>query len=176
MHSISGKALPWRRRCTRWGASILLRVGAAGLLVLGSLALAHGAEQRFATPQSTQPVSAVSTGSMLQVTLSLVLVLAAVFAAGWLMRRLRGLGGFGGGAIEIVADTAVGAKERVVLVRVGNQQLLLGVAPGRVSTLHVLAEPVAVQPRTGVLGGDPAAVQQPARPDFMSILKRSLGL
>ncbi len=36
----------------------------------------------------------------------------------------------------------MGPRERVVLVQVGKQQLLLGVAPGRIQTLHVLDEPV----------------------------------
>ena len=76
---------------------------------------------------SRRPAPAVSA----QVTLSLVLVLAAVFAAAWVVRRLRGFGKFGAGAIEIVADIALGAKERAVLVQVGKQQLLLGVTPGR---------------------------------------------
>jgi flagellar protein FliO/FliZ len=38
----------------------------------------------------------------------------------------------------------VGQRERVVLIQVGSQQLLLGVAPGRVQTLHVLEEPISV--------------------------------
>jgi flagellar protein FliO/FliZ len=69
---------------------------------------------------------------------------------------------------------AVGAKERAVLVQVGRQQLLLGVAPGRVNTLHVLTEPVTTTPAgppASSDGTDPAA-----RPDFKAILKRSLGL
>ena len=36
----------------------------------------------------------------------------------------------------------MGARERVVLIQVGKQQMLLGVAPGRVQTLHVLDEPL----------------------------------
>ena len=52
-------------------------------------------------------------------------------------------GKFGSGPIEIIADVSLGAKERAVLVQVGGKQLLLGVAPGRVNTLHVLDEPVA---------------------------------
>jgi flagellar protein FliO/FliZ len=99
--------------------------------------------------------------------LSLLLVLAAVFAAAWLVRRLRTFGKFGPGAIEIIADVAVGTKERAVLVQVGKQQLLLGVAPGRVNTLHVLSEAVSVNPH-------PVSAPPPA--DFKSILKRSLGL
>jgi flagellar protein FliO/FliZ len=119
-------------------------------------------------------MTATGTGSLAQVTLSLILVLAAVFAAAWVARRLR-FGRFGSGPIEIIADVAVGAKERAVLVQVGKQQLLLGVAPGRVNTLHVLSEPVQTPARPDTLSVD-AAGQGGPRPDFKSILKRSLGL
>jgi flagellar biogenesis protein FliO len=87
------------------------------------------------------------------------------------------------GSIEIVADISLGQKERAVLVQVGEQQILLGVAPGRVNTLHVLAEPVAVSG-----GGRTAHTEQtdlipptssshiPTHLQFKTILKRSLGL
>ncbi|EQD42713.1 Flagellar biosynthesis protein, FliO, partial [mine drainage metagenome] len=42
------------------------------------------------------------------------------------------------GALEILASMPLGAKERAVLVKVGDAQILLGVAPGQVNTLHVL--------------------------------------
>ena len=107
-----------------------------------------------------------------------MLVLAAVFAAAWVVRRLRNFGRPGAGAIEIIADIALGTKERAVLMQVGAQQLLLGVAPGRVNTLHVLAEPVRIGRCPARRGGGRAlsVVRIPPRPDFKSILKRSLGL
>ena len=61
-----------------------------------------------------------------------------------------------------------------VLVQVGKQQLLLGVAPGRVNTLHVLDEPVTPQTTLAAAPVDGSAPPQPT--DFKSILKRSLGL
>ena len=109
----------------------------------------------------------------MQVTLSLLLVLAAVFAAAWLMRRLRGFGKVGQGAIEILADIPLSTKERAMLVRVGKQQLLLGVAPGRVNTLHVLAEPVVIDSGPAPQDG---STSSSTRPDFKAILKRSLGV
>jgi flagellar biogenesis protein FliO len=68
-----------------------------------------------------------------------------------------------------------------VLVQVGNQQLLLGVAAGSVTTLHVLAEPIAVAPPTSFLkksdSSNPASVTPvPPHLQFKEILKRSLGL
>jgi flagellar protein FliO/FliZ len=37
--------------------------------------------------------------------------------------------------MRVVAATAVGSRERVVIVEVGSTWLVLGVAPGRVSAL-----------------------------------------
>jgi flagellar protein FliO/FliZ len=148
---------------------------AASSVVLASSAFAA---EPFAAPKAAESAPA-SAGSLAQVTLSLMLVLAAVFAAAWVVRRLRNFGRVGAGAIEIVADVALGTKERAVLVQVGNQQLLLGVAPGRVNTLHVLAEPVQVgrSPLSNPSSpGDIAGQGADARPDFKAILKRSLGL
>ncbi|HEX7013772.1 MAG TPA: flagellar biosynthetic protein FliO [Steroidobacteraceae bacterium] len=137
-------------------------------------ASSFAAEQPFAAPKAAEPVPGADAGSLVQVTLSLLLVLGCVFAAAWLMRRLRNFGRPGAGAIEVVADLALGVKERAVLVQVGKQQILLGVAPGRVSTLHVLSEPVHVdQPGSFPSGEVPDGV---TRPSFKSIFRRSLGL
>jgi flagellar protein FliO/FliZ len=150
--------------------SLLSRVSFISLACFSGLA--HAAERPFAAPQAAEGAPASGAGSLLQVTLSLFLVLAAVFAAAWLMRRLRGFGKVGPGAIEVLADLPLSTKERAVLVQVGKQQLLLGVAPGRVNTLHVLAEPLPVQSAQQTQGDLTAA----GRPDFKAILKRSLGL
>jgi flagellar protein FliO/FliZ len=140
--------------------------------------LAIAAEAPFASPDAAKTVTTSAAGSLAQVTLSLILVLGAVFASAWLVRRLRNFGRPGAGAIQIVADVALGAKERAVLIQVGAQQLLVGVAPGRVNTLHVLAEPVRTDDAQRGGGADelsPSSSPSP-RPDFKSILKRSLGL
>ncbi|WP_066919467.1 flagellar biosynthetic protein FliO [Steroidobacter denitrificans] len=148
----------------------------------GMAHIAAAAEQRFAVPQAPVPAAVDGAANLVQVTASLALVLAAVFAAAWLLRRLRGFGRPGAEAIEIVADAAVGTKERAVLVQVGKQQMLLGVAPGRVNLLHVLEEPVPIKPKrhstrvSGDIGDTESATAERAiRSEFKAILKRSLG-
>lgn len=161
--------------------SVIRGVALRGLAVtvaIGVLCLAAPmvlAAEKFAAPEPTQSPAAVGAGSLMQVTLSLLLVLGIVFAAAWATRRLRGFGRFGNSSLQVVTDLAVGAKERVVLVQVGKQQLLLGVAPGRVSTLHVLDEPVVPQPSNSITPAVDGSM--PTHPtDFKSIFKRSLGL
>ena len=139
-------------------------------LFLALTSVANAAEQPFAAPEAAKTVSTSAAGSLAQVTLSLILVLGAVFASAWVVRRLKNFGRPGAGTIHVVADIALGTKERAVLIQVGAQQLLIGVAPGRVNTLHVLAEPVRTDDAQRGGGADEM------RPDFKSILKRSLGL
>jgi flagellar protein FliO/FliZ len=127
----------------------------------------------FGAPSVTTSAAPSGIASLGQVTVALGLVLALIFVAAWLMRRLRGFGRTGTGALDIVADLPVGQKERAVLIRVGTQQVLIGVAPGRVTTLHVLSEPVNVTPVTGGSGTSSSSAME--RPTFKSLLLKSLG-
>lgn len=94
-----------------------------------------------AAPQSVPPASLVSFGSMLQVLLGLGLVLGAIAGTAWLLRRFSPGQIGAGGAVKVVGGVAVGPKERVVLIEIGETWLVLGVAPGQVNTLHTLARP-----------------------------------
>ena len=140
------------------------------------------AAEPFAAPKAAEPVTTTTAGGLAQVTISLLLVLGAVFAAAWAMRRLRGFGRVAPGAIEVVADVALGQKERAVLVQIGKQQLLLGVAAGSVTTLHVLPEPIAVNPQPSLLATKPTdstlapSSSVPPHLQFKEILKRSFGV
>lgn len=94
-----------------------------------------------AVSQSAPPPSLVSFGSMLQVLLGLGLVLGAIAGTAWLLRRFSPGQIGAGGAIKVVGGVAVGPKERVVLVEIGETWLVLGVAPGQVNALHTLQRP-----------------------------------
>jgi len=122
----------------------------------------------FAAPQTTSSAHPVGIGGLSEVALALVIVLAAIFVIAWLVRRLRLASNRVGGAIDILADVPLGQKERAVLLKVGATQILLGVAPGRVNTLHVLAEPLEIsRPPAGHAADSPNS--------FRTLLMRSLG-
>jgi flagellar protein FliO/FliZ len=98
------------------------------LIALPQLVLAQGAED----PLSYQVLLRMSGG--------LLLVVALVFAAAWGVRRYGRLPTAGNGTLQLLGGIAVGQRERVVLIRAGNERLLLGVAPGRVQMLHALED------------------------------------
>lgn len=85
----------------------------------------------------------VDPGGLLRVCLSLGVVIALILGAGWILRRLQGGTVRSGGNLRALESIAIGMKERVVLVQAGEKQLLLGVAPGNVRTLHVFDAPIA---------------------------------
>jgi flagellar protein FliO/FliZ len=82
------------------------------------------------------PASPVSIGGVLQVLFGLIVVLATVAGAAWILKRLAPGQVSAGGAIKLIGGIAVGPKERVVVVEVGDTWLVVGVAPGQVSALH----------------------------------------
>ena len=86
-----------------------------------------------------------SAASLLTVLLSLVLILGGFVAVAWFVRRyLPGMGAQG--AVKVVGTTAVGARERVVVVEVDDTWLLLGVGGGNVRLLHSQPKPADKSP------------------------------
>ena len=78
--------------------------------------------------------------SMFTVLLSLVLILGGFVAVAWFARRyLPGMGAEG--VVKVVGTTAVGTRERVVVIEVDGIWLLLGVGGGNVRLLHTLPKP-----------------------------------
>jgi flagellar protein FliO/FliZ len=122
----------------------------------------------FAAPQTTPTPHPTAIGGLGEVAFALMAVLAAIFVIAWLLRRMRVVGSRVGGAIDVLAHVQLGQKERAVLLKVGSTQILLGVAPGQVNTLHVLTEPLE-------LTKPPATPPSDGGNTFRSILMRSLG-
>jgi flagellar protein FliO/FliZ len=111
----------------------------------------------FAAPQTAPAAHAGALGGLGEVTLALLLVLGAIFALAWVLKRVRTFGSRVGNALDVLAQVPLGPKERAVLIKVGATQILLGVAPGRVNTLYVLPEPLDVRaaPGTAADGNSP---------------------
>ena len=110
--------------------------------------------------------------NLLQLSLSLAAVIAMIFGTLWLMKKLSQQRGDGNAMMRVVAGTAVGARERVVIVEVGSTWLVLGVAPGRVSALAEIprqATPPAERRPASAVPGDTGAH------NFPDWLRRTMG-
>lgn len=81
-------------------------------------------------------------GTMVSLGLGLLAVVALIFACAWLLRRMNGLTGMNNQSMKVVSVMALGARERIALIDVAGTQLLVGITPTAIRTLHVFDEPV----------------------------------
>jgi len=85
------------------------------------------------------------TGELLRVMVSLGAIVALIFAAGWLTRRLQSRQFVGGRRLRCVESMQVSARERVLLIEADGKRLLVGVGSGGVRALHVYEGNVPVE-------------------------------
>lgn len=99
-------------------------------------------KEKVITSLANEPVG---LGNYLQMFFGLFIVVALIFGMAWFMRRMGSMNGMAAGNLKILGGISVGQRERIVLVQAGETQLLVGVAPGEIRTLHVLDEPITTQ-------------------------------
>lgn len=124
---------------------IFLRI-TLGLLLTWSLPVFAETGKNAQGPLITEPVGA---GDFFQMFLGLLLVLGIIFGMAWFIRRMGTFQQASHGALRILGGLSVGQRERIVLVQVGDKQLLLGLAPGQIRTLHVLEHAVVINEQDG---------------------------
>ncbi|MBB3240317.1 flagellar protein FliO/FliZ [Pseudomonas sp. Tn43] len=135
------------------------------VLALPFSALAAEPVTTAATAAATPAVSSGVAGQLTQLVFGLVLVLGVIFFLAWLLRRVQQAGPAGKGqVIELIGSRALGPRDRLMLVQVGTEQILLGLSPGSITALHVLKEPVQVPDNA-----------EKATPEFAQHLLRMLG-
>ena len=141
------------------------------LTLLPATALAEQgppAQQALAPAAASLGQSAVTTdvgGQVIQLLFGLLLVIGLIFLLAWLARRVQQQVPAGGrnDSIQLLATRPLGPRERLLLVQVGKEQVLLGLTPGSIETLHVLQEPVEI-----------AATETPVAGEFARRLRQVL--
>jgi flagellar protein FliO/FliZ len=138
------------------------------LWALLALPLSVLAAEPAATSAAAVAAPAIGSGvagQLTQLVFGLLLVLGLIFFLAWLLRRVQQSGPAGKGqVIELIGSRALGPRDRLMLVQVGNEQILLGLSPGTITALHVLKEPVPV----------PSSSEK-ATPEFAQHLLKILG-
>lgn len=102
-------------------------------------------------------------GQLVKLLLGLLLVIGLIFGLGFALRRMQQLGPRRGQIIRLVAVQHLGPRDRLALVEVGGEQVLLGLSGGRITPLHVLKDPV------------PMPEAEAAAPEFAQRLMELLG-
>ncbi len=87
------------------------------------------------SPIPTDPMS----GSYLtQLVLGLLVVILCIVALAWFAKKMNRFHSVTNDSLKIISGISMGSRERIVLLQVGEEQLLVGVSPGRINKLHVL--------------------------------------
>lgn len=117
---------------------------------------------------------------LIRISVSLVLIVGLILLSAWLAKRSGLLRPKGPQRINILSSQSLGPRTNVVLVEVGKQQLLLGVTPQQITTLHRFENgPDTVETRTSTTANEQAQASTAATPsnsasatDFKSLLRR----
>ncbi len=90
--------------------------------------------------------STVNVSAFLKMFLGLVGVIVLIFVLAWLSRRMKLVQNFASGyQIKNLATLSLSTREKICLIDVAGKQLLVGVAPGNISQLHVFEEKIEIQ-------------------------------
>lgn len=84
-------------------------------------------------------------GQLMSLVFGLVLVIGLIFVLAWLAKRVQKISPNNTQLIKLVASQTLGPRERLVLVQVGDEQVLVGITAGRITPVHVMQKPVTVE-------------------------------
>ncbi len=83
-----------------------------------------------------------ASASLIQVTLALMLMVGLILGLAWLARRFGQPLFQQNKHLRLVASLSLGVKEKIILVEVEGKQLVLGVTPQQITSLHVIDNPL----------------------------------
>jgi flagellar protein FliO/FliZ len=140
--------------------------------LLAGISLSAGAVLPTVPTAAAEPVRSFGAPGLLQAGLGLTLVLAMIFGCAWLARRFGLQPSSSGRLLKVVSSAMVGQRERVVVVELGGQWLVLGVAAGQVRALHTM--PAQTLPEADAASALPGLAGFPGAGAFSNRLLESL--
>lgn len=120
-------------------------------------------QPRFLLPLSTLIVSGICraetelspgipSSTFFQAFIGLAIIVILLAGTAWIARKMSGGKGFGQGGLRVIGGVALGPRERLVLVEVGDSWLVVGIVPGQIRTLHTLPKGELPTPASGQQG------------------------
>lgn len=99
----------------------------------------------WAEDKKLTPPDPLASGG--RVLLFLLLILGLIVALAWLVHKSRLTAGMlnrSNSGLKIVTVQPLGLKEKIAVVQVGEQQLVVGITPQQITLLTELEQPLAV--------------------------------
>lgn len=122
------------------------------LLLIATSNVALSATGPIVGSNSADPLS---TANLTQWTIGLVFVLLMILVVAWAAKRFAGFAPNHKVDLKIVSGISLGSREKAVLIKAGDHHILLGVAPGRVVSLHTFEKgEISDETNKGALSGE----------------------
>ena len=96
------------------------------------------------SPTANAAASITNPTSVLSIFLSLLLIVGIIFSLAYVMRRFNVTPG-NSQHLKVVASLSAGARERVMVIQVGEEQHLIGVTAQNINHLSKLDTPIVTQ-------------------------------
>lgn len=83
--------------------------------------------------------SGFDVDSLIQVLIALISVICIIFVLSILLKKFNILPSASSGLIKIVAGISLSSKDRLLLIQVGEEQILVSASPGSINKIHKLS-------------------------------------
>ena len=114
--------------------SVVLSVLLSAICPIANVVAQEGSKDVTGSP--VLPTSFLDVSALLKLAFGLAVVLGIFFAAAWLARRTLQQPAGAKAQLKIVSGMSLGSKDRVVLVRANDRELLLGQSSNGITVLY----------------------------------------
>jgi len=136
------------RRIRTLSFSVSIWLGLASSIVLFFTPIVEAAEADIeSTGEGIANIGVaggLNAGSLIQVFVALILVVLAIFALSVLLKKFNVFSSGSSDLIKVVAGLSLSNRDRLLLIQLGEEQILLSASPGSIKKLHHLATPLTV--------------------------------
>jgi flagellar protein FliO/FliZ len=113
-----------------------------------------------------------AAGSLIQTIFALCLVLGLLAGLAWFMKRYGPKAQGGSAHVKLVGALSLGGRERIMVVEVGDQWIVVGASPGRVNALATMPRKESINP--GIETDATLHPHQPPASSFAEWLKQTI--
>jgi flagellar protein FliO/FliZ len=112
------------------------------------LSLTFGLGNKLYAAESSLSGSVPDFSILMKVVVAMVIILGIIAGLAILLRKFNFIEGNDSAVISIIGAISLGNKDRVFLLKVGEEQIVVGASPGNIQKLYVMKKNVVRQEKT----------------------------
>ncbi len=133
----------------------------------------------LATPLLAAPVSGAGptagNANIIQWLVSCFLVIGLILLLAWLLKKSRLMPNQAQSQLRVLSVLSLGTREKLLVVKVGTEQLVLGMTPANISLLCKLETPLNEQSLVPPFAAQLAKLMKPGNPAVVAAADNETG-